>query len=208
MMTAMTGFPIPARGKLAISDALVGVDPANGALLGDPIVRTTRTLRDLGGVFADEAARAAMSQEIVAYRVDCYFPVPQDTVGGLFFGATFLEAGRVGEEYFITKGHFHAKIDTAEYYWCIRGQGILLLMDEQRRCQAQRMKPGSLHYIPGRTAHRVANVGDQTLCFGACWPADAGHDYESIATYGFSARVLRIDGMPAVVDIDARGKNP
>jgi glucose-6-phosphate isomerase len=172
---------------------------STGALDGAPVTRIQRTLAALRGVFADEQARAALPQQTIAYRVDCFFPVPEGKEGGLFFGATLLEPGLVGEEYFITKGHFHAKIDTAEYYWCRRGQGILLLMDEQRRCRAERMAPGSLHYIPGRTAHRVANIGDETLCFGACWPADAGHDYERIAADGFSARVLRTATGPAVI---------
>lgn len=175
---------------------------ATGALDGAPVTRIQRTIADLRGVFADEQARAALPQRTLAYRVDCFYPVPEGKEGGLFFGATFLEPGLVGDEYFVTKGHFHAKIDTAEYYWCLRGQGILLLMDEQRRCRAERMAPGSLHYIPGRTAHRVANISDEALCFGACWPADAGHDYERIATGGFSARVLHTATGPAVIPIE------
>ncbi len=55
------------------------------------------------------------------------------------------------------------------------------------------MVPGSLHYIPGHTAHRVVNTGDQILKFGACWPSDAGHNYETITSQGFSARVKEID---------------
>jgi glucose-6-phosphate isomerase len=191
--------PVSPHPPLPATAAAVGLQIATGALQGDPVVRIQRTVGELRGVFANEAARTQLSQETIAYRVDCYFPVPEGTEGGLFFGATFLEPGLVGDEYFITKGHFHAKIDTAEYYWCLRGEGILLLMDEQRRCRAERMAPGTLHYIPGRIAHRVANIGDETLCFGACWPADAGHDYESIAARGFSARVISTADGPVVV---------
>lgn len=187
------------RRTLPLESSPVGLDLSTGAVLGDPAVRLTRTLSDLKGVFADEAARAAMKPDTLAYRVDCYFPVAEGKSGGLFFGCTFLEPGLVGDEYFMTKGHFHANIDTAEYYWCLRGQGVLLLMTEDRHCRAERLTPGSLHYIPGRTAHRVINTGSETLCFGACWPADAGHDYESIAARGFSARVVRTPDGPAVV---------
>lgn len=200
MTRQMESQPPPRpRTPLPLAASSVSLQIDTGALSGDPVVRIQRTLGDLRGVFADEAARTRLPQDTVAYRVDCWFPIPERTEGGLFFGATFLEPGVVGDEYFITKGHFHAKIDTAEYYWCLRGAGILLLMDEQRRCRAERMSPGSLHYIPGRIAHRVANVGDDTLCFGACWPADAGHDYESIAALGFSARVFRSAGGPVVI---------
>lgn len=61
------------------------------------------------------------------------------------------------------------------------------------------MRPGSVHYIPGRTAHRVANVGDTVLSFLACWPADAGHDYETIAAHGFGARLRAVNGRPELV---------
>jgi glucose-6-phosphate isomerase, archaeal len=194
---------MPAVG-IPLSDPKIELD-RSGHLLGPQSVLIVRTLGDLRNVFADEAARAAMPADTVAYRVECYYPVPEGTAGGLFFGTTFIEPGVVGDEYFMTKGHFHAKMDTAEYYWCIQGQGVLLLMDEQRNCHAQRMMPGSLHYIPGRTAHRVANTGAETLCFGACWPADAGHDYESIAARGFAARVLRVNQVPIVMTNAAEG---
>jgi glucose-6-phosphate isomerase len=37
------------------------------------------------------------------------------------------------------------------------------------------------------------------LLFWACWPSDAGHDYASIRTAGFGARVLLRSGGPAVI---------
>jgi glucose-6-phosphate isomerase len=56
------------------------------------------------------------------------------------------------------------------------------------------MKPGSLHYIPGRVAHRVVNTGSVPLRFVACWPSDAGHDYEIAGGKGLGARVLQRNG--------------
>ena len=50
------------------------------------------------------------------------------------------------------------------------------------------MKPGSVHYIPGNVAHRVANTGNEPLIFLASWPSDAGHDYARIRETGFSKR--------------------
>jgi glucose-6-phosphate isomerase len=118
----------------------------------------------------------------------------------LFFGCTFLQPGTVGDEYFMTKGHFHSTIDTAEFYWGIRGEGILLLMGEDRSIRAERVVPGSLHYIPGCIAHRMVNVGNEVLSFGACWPSNAGHNYETIKRKGFSARVLKTPEGPTVVE--------
>jgi glucose-6-phosphate isomerase len=73
-------------------------------------------------------------------------------------------------------------------------------MSEDCVTRVQFMKPGSAHYIPGHTAHRVANVGDTVLSFLACWPSDAGHDYQTIAEHGFSARLRCIDDKPKLVE--------
>jgi len=61
------------------------------------------------------------------------------------------------------------------------------------------MSPGSLHYIRGQYAHRVVNVGGEPLLFWACWPSDAGYDYESVAERGFGARVVERNGQPVVI---------
>src|SRR5438477_10714224 len=143
-----------------LTDAGASIDPATGAILGSHASRIERRLSDLQDVFLEKSALATMDPATLLYRVDSYTPVPEGTDGGLFFGATFIEPGLVGAEYFMTRGHFHSRIQAAEYYWGLQGEGVLLLMDEKRRCRAERMKPGSLHYIPGRTAHRVVNIGN------------------------------------------------
>ena len=73
---------------------------------------------------------------------------------------------------------------------------MLILMDRERNTWAERMMPGSLHYILGGVAHRVANTGNSVLSFAACWPSDAGHNYEEIANKGFSARLVEVNGTP------------
>lgn len=185
---------------ISIFASAIDFDGATGCLQGAAVVEDRRTIGELQGVFANEKARSELDPEALAYSVRCYFPVPEGTEGGLFFGCTYLQPGLVGDEYFMTKGHFHAKRDTAEFYWGIEGEGILLLMNEDRTIRAERVRPGSLHYIPGRVAHRMVNVGDTVFTFGACWPSDAGHDYQSIREEGFSARVMRGPDGPMVVE--------
>ena len=171
-----------------------------GALSGKGIAEVSRTIADLAGVFADEEARTRLAPDTVVYRVEAFQPVPDGTPGGLYWGATFVQPGLVGDEYFMTKGHFHARRDRSEYYITASGEGALILMDADRRTWFECMTPGSVHYIPGSTAHRVANTGADTLSFFACWPADAGHDYETIARLGFSARLLCVNGQPVLVE--------
>ncbi|NJN24583.1 MAG: cupin domain-containing protein [Cyclobacteriaceae bacterium] len=172
---------------------------STGQLSGNSIGEKTARIADLKGIFADEAARAALPQDMLAYHVQYYFPVAEGTEGGLFFGNTTIYPGKVGDEYFMTKGHFHAKGDRGEYYWCIQGQGVLLYMDRDRKTWAKEMTPGSLHYMPAHVAHRTVNVGNAPMTFGACWPSDAGHDYGTILHEGFSARLVERNGKPALV---------
>lgn len=183
-----------------IDEPTVRVFPGSGEVLGANTAWSERRIAHLEGVFEKEDVRRGLDPDLLVYRVVVHKGVEEGTEGGLYFGTSFVEPGFVGDEYFMTKGHFHKKRDRAEYYWGIRGRGILLLMEESRHCRAEQVIPGSLHYIPGRVAHRLVNTGGEVLAVGACWPSDAGYDYESIALDGFSARVKSIAGKPTLVE--------
>ncbi len=169
-------------------------------LSGSPVEKTRRKFSDLSGVFYDKEAFNSIPQENTSYEVECYFPVENGTEGGLFFGITHLYPGLIGDEYNMTKGHFHAKRNRGEFYWGIAGEGRLILMDADRNVRTEHMFPGSLHYIPGYVAHRVANTGREKLTFGACWPSDAGHDYDTILEKGFEKRLVSKNGKPTLID--------
>lgn len=169
-------------------------DAFTGSLQGQEIVKIQRKLKDISSIFENQEALSCMELEQIAYEVESYIPVEEGKEGGLFFGTSYLYPGKVGNEYFMTKGHFHSKIDTAEYYWCLGGEGVLLLMDLEGNIAAEKMQQGSMHYIPGKVAHRIANTGIDRLIVGACWPSDAGHDYQTIVETGFSARIIEVNG--------------
>jgi glucose-6-phosphate isomerase len=175
------------------------IDWPNGRFSGEGAKRSVKRLGDLEGVFDDLQVWQALAPETVVYSVAWEEKIKAGTEGGLLWGVTIIEPGRVGDEYFMTRGHFHAKRDRGEYYTTVQGEGILVLMDEDRAGRVETMSPGSLHYIPGHTAHRTVNTGDTPLIFWACWPSDAGHDYDTIAKYGFSSRVIARNGTPEVV---------
>ncbi|WP_300704456.1 glucose-6-phosphate isomerase family protein [Bacteroides sp.] len=168
-------------------------------LVGEEIQKNSKTLADLQGIFHNVEACQKMSPETLLYEVSCYLPVQEGLPGGLYFGITKIFSGKVGDEYFMTKGHFHANIDRGEYYWGIEGEGVLILMDQNRCIWGEQIFPGSLHYIPGGVAHRVANVGTSILSFAACWPSDAGHNYQEILDNGFSASLQCINGNPELI---------
>lgn len=175
------------------------VDWTSGAISGEGVEESVKTLGQLAGIFADTSAWRAMDPRTEVYRVRFWRPVPDGTTGGLFWGATIVQPGRVGDEYFMTHGHFHAIRERAELYATVKGAGALLLMDEKGETWSQAMRPGTVHYIPGRVAHRVSNTGDEPLVFLANWPSDAGHDYATIGSTGFSKHMLLRNGEPCLV---------
>jgi glucose-6-phosphate isomerase len=179
--------------------SVLSIDWTNGALTGADIHTSIKTLGELRSLFADREAARRMPADLEIYRVQAYTPVAAGTEGGLYWGRTILQPGKVGNEYFMTRGHFHLIRNRAEYYLTFRGTGALLLMDEARNTRSQFMSPGSIHYIPASTAHRVANTGDIPLEFSACWPSDAGYDYETIEREGFSACLLQQNGRPVLI---------
>lgn len=167
------------------------IDWTKGLLLPDAqLLESVKTLGQLQGIFADEDARRSMDPNTIVYRVQAWCPVPEGTEGAQFWGSTVVEPGLVGAEFFMTHGHFHLKRNRTEYYGTVEGEGALILMNENRETRMEPMAPGTLHYIPPNTAHRVANTGKDPLRFVACWPSDAGHDYEAVRKVGFSARLM------------------
>ncbi len=180
----------------------IHLDPKTGELTGDGVVETVRTIDDLKGLFADEAARCALGQSRIAYRVQAYEPRPEGTPGAVCCATTFLEPGSVGDEYLMTRGHFHLNEDRPEMEVTISGDGMLVLMSEGRVTRAEPMRAGSVHHVPPRTAHRVANTGSEPLVFVSYWASETGHDYATIREHGFSARLRRMDGDPKLVLID------
>jgi glucose-6-phosphate isomerase, archaeal len=186
---------------LQIINSPVGLDLTNYSMQGTPVINQVRKLRDIASIFEDQQSLAKLNPDTIAYTVQAWLPVDEGTSGGLFFGASTIYPGKVGNEYFMTKGHFHSQSDRAEFYWGVQGEGMLVLMDRDRNTWAEKVFPGSLHYIGSEIAHRLVNTGNDKLVVGACWPSDAGHDYEEIAQNGFSARLVKKDGKPELIAV-------
>ena len=175
------------------------VSLSSGEIVGPGVQCISRTIGNMKGIYRDEQSRASLVPETLVYRVQTFCPVEEGNEGGLFWGTTFVNPGMVGDEYFMTKGHHHAKRSRSEFYLTVAGAGALILMDESRNTVFEPMSAGTLHYVSAYTAHRIANTGNAVLSVLACWPSDAGHDYDSIARDGFSARLRNINGSPVLV---------
>ena len=101
----------------------------------------------------------------------------------------------------MTKGHFHTILDTAEVYYCLSGQGYMMIENPEGDWRALALEAGRAVYVPARYAHRSINVGsDAPLVTFFVFRADAGHDYGSIETTGYRKLLVERDGQPAIID--------
>jgi glucose-6-phosphate isomerase len=123
-----------------------------------------------------------------------------EVAGELLSGLSIVHAGRVGNEYYMTKGHYHSVRDTGEIYYCMRGEGVLLMENEDGETVVEEFRPGRVVYVTPRWAHRSINTGKDDLVTFFVYPGNAGHDYATIDTTDFRKRVIERDGAMAVVD--------
>lgn len=160
-----------------------------------------RKLSEMRGLFLDEAELEAQiaKEDRIIYEYHA-LDIPQ-TPGDLSFGFSILQPGKVGNEYYFTKGHFHSILDTAEIYYCSHGHGYLLVESKDGDSRAIEMLPGRIGYVPKGYAHRSVNVSPaEPFVTLFVYRADAGHDYASIETTGFRKLMVERDGVPALAD--------
>lgn len=148
---------------------------------------TTRYLSDMNGLFADEASYQEMmdKDDVVLYQVSSWEVADGD--GDLICGFGTLFPGKVGTEYFFTKGHYHTWREAAEIYIGLSGQGYMLLEHETTgETQLLPLKPNHIVYVPGYTAHRTINIGNIPLTYIGIYSPRAGHDYGALRERNFS----------------------
>ncbi|MDI6773389.1 MAG: glucose-6-phosphate isomerase [bacterium] len=169
-------------------------------LVGTVAHRLSRRLSDLRGLFLDEQARAEMVAlgDPLVYEV-FVAPAPESE-GHLCHGVTVLHPGRVGDEYFMTKGHYHQKSGTAEVYYGLAGTGLMILQTRWGVWRTVDIAPGTVVYVPPHWGHRSINTGEVPLVLLYAFPGDAGHDYGTIESTGFARLVVADNGHPSVVE--------
>ena len=148
--------------------------------------------REMSDIFVDTAAAAVIDGDSVAYEV--YSNKRTKHPGDLVFGTSIVMPGLIGDEFMMTRGHVHEIVDRAEVYYCLAGQGVMLMEDEAGRTIAEPLAPGNAVYVPGRWIHRSVNTGDQPLVTLFCFASDAGQDYSVIDRSKGMARQVVTDG--------------
>jgi glucose-6-phosphate isomerase, archaeal len=158
------------------------VEPSTG--------RYIKRLSELSGIFRDRAAFAlavAKHDDPIVYEV-------------IDFGTTIMSPGKVGDEYYMTRGHFHERRDRGEAYFTQSGEGLLLLESRDGQTREVAMRPGVCAFIPPDWAHRSVNTGQDKLVFAWFCATDAGHDYGAILTRGMRKLVVEQQGSCALID--------
>lgn len=176
----------------------VTFDLAEGIML-DPKSHLARRASDMRGYYRDEAAldQLVAGGNPVHYEV-FETPVPHE-YGHLMYCISKLHPGLVGDECFMTKGHYHTAINTGEIYLALRGEGFMMMKTPDGKCRHERFEKGRMVYVPPYWGHRSINTGGEALISFCVYPGDAGHNYGDIEKEGFPKRVS-IRGGKVVVE--------
>lgn len=152
------------------------------------------------GMYADEAAAENLIAEANPLVYEFYEIGAPESDEHIAFGTSIIYPGKVGNEYYMTKGHFHTILETAEVYYCLSGEGYMLLENPEGSWSAQKLSAGAVVYVPPRYAHRSINTGSEPMVTFFCFRGDAGHDYGTIETKGYRKLIVEKDGKVMIVD--------
>lgn len=156
------------------------IDLDAGVLTGTAS-RYQKHLRDLDGLYLDAGAFAALSQhrgDDVVYDVTDHRP--SSAAGDLITGVTRMSPGKVGEEFFMTRGHVHAVVDRPELYVGLKGRGLMVMESFDGQTRVVEIGQHTACYVPPFWIHRSVNTGTEDFAMLFCYPADSGQDYEII----------------------------
>jgi glucose-6-phosphate isomerase, archaeal len=176
----------------------VDLDFVHG-VMNTPDTHLVRNASSMRGHYADSRALDNLIQQGDPLHYEVFEKLVPQEYGQLLFGISKLQPGTVGDECFMTKGHYHAVAETCEIYLCLCGRGYMLMKTSAGECRAEPMQPGRLVYVPPYWAHRSVNVGDDPLITLFIYPADAGHNYGDIEQEGFPQRIYKRGGQVVIV---------
>ena len=161
---------------------------------------TKRRLSQMRGMYADSNAQERMIADGDPLVYEFYELGAPEHPGDIAFGTSVIYPGRVGEEYFMTKGHFHNVLDTAEAYYTLSGGGYMLTENPEGEWETFQLSTGQAVYVPKRYAHRSINTGNVPLVIFYAFRGDAGHDYGTIEEKGYRKLIIERDGKATITD--------
>ena len=160
-------------------------------MLKNPDSHLVRNVSSMRGHYADAEALGQLIQKGDPLHYEVFEKTVPHEYGHLQFGISKLQPGTVGDEFFMTKGHYHAIAETAEVYLCLCGKGYMLMKTTEGEWRAEYMERGKVVYVPPYWAHRSVNVGAEPFITFYVYPGDAGHNYGDIEQEGFPKRIYK-----------------
>jgi glucose-6-phosphate isomerase len=176
----------------------VQIDLAKG-IMENPDNHIVRRASSMKGHYADETALQRIIEQGDPVHYEVFEKMVPQIRGHLQICISSTNPGIVGEEFFMTKGHYHEDVGTAETYLCLCGYGYMLMKTSDGESAVEDFKPGRLVYVPPFWAHRTVNTGAEPLISFCVYPAEAGHNYGDIELEGFPKRVVRRNGQVKIV---------
>lgn len=163
-------------------------------LMENPTRRTERRTSAMRGYYSDaEALEKLIGNDDPLHYEVLEVPVPEET-GHLMYCISRLFPGTVGGECFMTKGHYHTRVNTGEIYLALRGEGLMMMKTPDGECRWEAFRPGRMVYVPPYWGHRSINTGGEPLVSFCVYPGEAGHNYGDIEGEGFPKRAFLCDG--------------
>jgi glucose-6-phosphate isomerase len=160
-----------------------------------------RYLSDLKGQFQDSLAfesKLSQHDQIIYEVYEIHRP---EEAGELLCGISVVHPGKIGKEFFMTKGHFHTILNTAEIYYVLKGEGFMVMETPEGNSAVESLSPGKVLYIPPRWAHRsvcTSRIDDLVTFF--VYPGNAGHDYGTIEEKGFQKLIIENEKGIEIID--------
>ncbi len=161
------------------------------ACMKDPDNHIIRNASSMRGHYTDAGALEERIRNGDPLHYEVFSKNIPEEYGHLHFGISKLQPGTVGEECFMTKGHYHSIAEAAEVYLCLCGKGYMLMKTKEGDCRAEYLERGKSLYVPPYWAHRSVNVGDEPFITFYVYPGDAGHNYGDIEEEGFPKRIYK-----------------
>ena len=163
--------------------------------------KITRKLSALKGQFLDSEAYDDLLAQGDPVLYEVYEIKRPEIEGEILMGVSVVHPGKVGEEFYMTKGHFHTIVETAEMYYCLQGEGYMVMENEKGETSVEPLSPGIVLYVPPGWAHRSVCTSRQSdLVTFFAYPGNAGHNYGVIEKKGFRKLVIESENGIEIID--------
>lgn len=131
-----------------------------------------KKIGELEGYFSDrkEWLKSSGNDDVV-------YEVFTKNFSPLKMNLTMINPGRIGKEFYMTRGHVHGN-ETPEFYVLLEGKGSLLMKMKRKRLETVRLKKGEIVLVPEGCAHRLVNTGRKKLKVLTVFHEDSRPDYE------------------------------